>query len=131
MLKIAVALDDSGKIFPGHFAHAKRFRIFEYNLSTGEAKILGERDNELGKLPDFDDVEEMHSFINKLGIPLHGIPKYKWLKDNVLHDIDVVVAGGACQTSYNYFMEEGVVVLFEEPGGSVESVFNLLREVLK
>ncbi len=45
---------------------------------------------------------------------MHGIAKYRWLRENVLPDVDVILAGGACQTSYMYFTSEGVKLLFTE-----------------
>ncbi len=130
-MRVAVAVGEEDKIFPGHFAHAKRFKIFDYSIEDGESRFVEDRKNKLGELPDMDDPDAIHRFVRELGVPLHGIPKYMWLKENVLSDVDVIVAGGACQTSYSYFMSEGVVVIFEEPNGDIEGVFNLLREVLK
>jgi hypothetical protein len=46
---------------------------------------------------------------------MHGVAKYRWLRENVIPDVDVILAGGACQTSYMYFTSEGVKLLFTEP----------------
>ncbi len=131
MLKVAVATNDGEHVAGGHFAHAKKFRIYEFNPETGEIKFLEERENPLGRLPDFDNPHEAMEVMNELNIPLHGIPKYNWLKENVLPDVDVVLCGGACQTSYQFFMSEGVVVLFDEPGNKIENSMNVLKEVVK
>ncbi|MFN7106323.1 MAG: dinitrogenase iron-molybdenum cofactor biosynthesis protein, partial [Pyrobaculum sp.] len=44
-----------------------------------------------------------------------GHAKYRWLRENVLPDVEVVIAGGACQTSHMYFTAEGVKMLYVEP----------------
>jgi predicted Fe-Mo cluster-binding NifX family protein len=67
-----------------------------------------ERKNPLGAVPDLDAGDGHHH-------RMHGIAKYKWLRENVLPDVDVILAGGACQTSYMYFTSEGVKLLFTEP----------------
>jgi predicted Fe-Mo cluster-binding NifX family protein len=48
-------------------------------------------------------------------IPLHGPPKYMWLRENILHDVDVVIATDACQTSYRVFTSQGVRIIFTDP----------------
>jgi len=131
MLRIAVATNDGDKIAGGHFAHAKRFRIYEFNPETGDTRFIEERENPLGKLPDFDNPHQAVEVMNELNIPLHGIPKYNWLKENVLPDVDVVLCGGACQTSYQFFMSEGVVVLFDDPNKPIEDSLSVVREVVK
>jgi predicted Fe-Mo cluster-binding NifX family protein len=70
-----------------------------------------ERKNPLGDVPDLDAGEGHHHHHHHM----HGIAKYRWLREKVLPDVDVVLAGGACQTSYMYFTSEGVKLLFTEP----------------
>ncbi len=130
-VKIAVATQDGEKIFGGHFAHAKKFKVFEFNPESRDIKYVEERENPLGKLPDFDSPHQAMEMLEELNIPLHGIPKYSWLKENVLNGVDVVLCGGACQTSYQFFMSEGVVVVFDEPGRKIEESLKELRELIK
>ncbi len=130
-VRIAVATQDGEKIFGGHFAHAKKFKIFEFDPNSKEVREVEERDNPLGNLPDYDDPHSAMEKFEELGIPLHGIPKYSWLKENVLNDVDVVLCGGACQTSYQFFMSEGVVVVFDEPGNEIKNSINVLKNLIK
>ena len=130
-IKIAVATQDGEHLFGGHFAHAKKFKIFELDPQSKEVREVETRENPLGSLPDYDDPHSAVEKFQELNIPLHGIPKYSWLKENVLNDVDVVLCGGACQTSYQYFMAEGVVVVFDEPGTEVSQSLEELKKVVK
>jgi predicted Fe-Mo cluster-binding NifX family protein len=68
--------------------------------------------NPLGDVPDLDAGDDHHRHHHH---HMHGIAKYRWLREKVLPDVDVVLAGGACQTSYMYFTSEGMKLLFTEP----------------
>jgi predicted Fe-Mo cluster-binding NifX family protein len=108
-MKIAIATSPEGTVFHGHFAHAPVFKIYRYENS--KLQLVEERKNPLGDVPDLDAGEGHHHHHHHM----HGIAKYKWLREKVLPDVDVVLAGGACQTSYMYFTSEGVKLLFTEP----------------
>ncbi|WP_148682885.1 NifB/NifX family molybdenum-iron cluster-binding protein [Pyrobaculum ferrireducens] len=121
-MKVAVACNQENVVFPGHFAHAPKFRIYMYE--GGQLKLLEERTNPLGSVPDYD--EHHHHHHHEIGVmntdfqgeeapPAHGLPKYQWLRDKVLPDVDVVIAAGACQTSYRFFTSSGVKMLFTDP----------------
>jgi len=130
-IKIAVATQDGEHLFGGHFAHAKKFKIYELDPKSKEFREVELRENPLGSLPDYDDPHSAVEKFQELNIPLHGIPKYSWLKENVLNDVDVVLCGGACQTSYQFFMSEGVVVVFDEPGSNISDSLEGLKKVIK
>ena len=51
---------------------------------------MEERKNPLGDVPDLNAGDGHHHH------HMHGIAKYKWLRENVLPDVDVILAGGAC-----------------------------------
>jgi predicted Fe-Mo cluster-binding NifX family protein len=108
-MKIAIATSPEGTVFHDHFAHAPVFKIYCYE--NGKLQLVEERKNPLGDAPDLDAGEDHHHHHHHM----HGIAKYRWLKEKVLPDVDVVLAGGACQTSYMYFTSEGVKLLFTEP----------------
>jgi len=118
-MKVAIACNHEGAVFPGHFAHAPKFRI--YNYEKGRLELLEERVNPLGSMPDYD--EHHHHGISIMNTdfqgeetpPAHGLPKYQWLRNKVLSDVDVVIAAGACQTSYRFFTSNGVKMLFTDP----------------
>ena len=59
-----------------------------------------------------EDPETMHEVLQQLGVPMHGVTKYQWLHESVLKDVDAVITGGACETSYRYFASSGVQLLF-------------------
>jgi len=109
-MKIAIATSPEGTVFHGHFAHAPIFKIYRYE--DGKLQLVEERKNPLGDVPDLD-AGERHDHHHHHH--MHGIAKYKWLRENVLPDVDVILAGGACQTSYMYFTSEGVKLLFTDP----------------
>jgi predicted Fe-Mo cluster-binding NifX family protein len=109
-MKIAIATSPEGAVFHGHFAHAPIFRIYQYE--NGKLQLVEERKNPLGDAPDLDAGEGHHHHHHH---HMHGIAKYRWLREKVLPDVDVVLAGGACQTSYMYFTSEGVKLLFTDP----------------
>ncbi|MBP1448653.1 MAG: dinitrogenase iron-molybdenum cofactor biosynthesis protein [Thermoproteus sp.] len=106
-MRVAIASTKDGLVFPGHFAHAEAYAIYELEPERGLRRIE-ERANPLGSAPDLDAGGQRD-------VPAHGLPKYQWLRRNVLHDVDVVIAAGACQTSYAYFTSEGVKLLFTDP----------------
>lgn len=130
-IRVAVATQDGDHVSGGHFAHAKKFRVFELDLNSKELYELELRDNPLGNLPDFDDPHSAAEKFEELGIPLHGIPKYSWLRDNVLNDVDIILCGGACQTSYQFFMSEGVIVVFDDPGKKISDSLKNLEKVIR
>jgi len=109
-MKIAIATSPEGAVFHGHFAQAPIFRIYQYE--NGKLQLVEERKNPLGDVPDLDAGEGHHHHHHH---HMRGIAKYRWLREKVLPDVDVVLAGGACQTSYMYFTSEGVKLLFTEP----------------
>lgn len=122
MVRIALATDDEKTISKGHFAHAHKYLI--YDVDAGGLNRVESRNNPLGNLPDADNPSQVKVYVEQLGIPMHGLSKYEWLRKNVLNDIDAIIASGACQTSFNYFTSEGVQVLFVEPGTSVEDLLS-------
>ncbi len=115
-MKIAISANKKGLVFEGHFAHAEIFKIYEYK--DGKLKEIETRDNPLGLVPDVDYQAEneccMHGAHEDIGVQLHGVEKYAYLRNNVLNDVDVIIAGGACQTSYAYFTSQGVRILFAQ-----------------
>ena len=86
--------------------------------SLGEGRVVELRLNPLGSVPD-PDAGGAHG--HHVGA-MHGISKYEWLRNNVLRDVDAIVAGGACMTSIVYFTSEGVKLLFARPGTSIGEV---------
>ncbi len=118
MYKVAIAATRDGYVYPGHFAHAEVYQVFEYT-DDGKLKLVDVRENPLGHVPDIDvgggEHRHHHMGIEHSGIPLHGPPKYMWLRENVLHDVNVVIAADACQTSYRVFTAQGVKVIFTDP----------------
>ncbi|KUO93208.1 MAG: NifB/NifX family molybdenum-iron cluster-binding protein [Thermocladium sp.] len=122
MVRIAIATDDDKTISKGHFAHARKYLI--YDVDSNGLNRVESRNNPLGNLPDADDPSQVKAYVEQLGIPIHGLSKYEWLRKNVLSDVDAIIASGACQTSFNYFTSEGVQVLFVEPGVSVEDLLS-------
>ena len=119
MVRVAIATEDGSTISGGHFAHSRRFAIY----SLKEGRLLELRDNPLASVPDLD-VEG--TSIHGAG-GLHGRAKYEWLRREVLSDVDVVVAGGACMTSIVYFTSSGVRLVFTMPGTRGEEVLGALR----
>jgi predicted Fe-Mo cluster-binding NifX family protein len=126
-MHIAIASTKEGQVYPGHFAHAEVFYVFEYT-DDGKVKPVGVRENPLGRAPDIDLEEGHHHHIRveHSGVPLHGPPKYMWLRENVLHDVDVVIAADACQTSYRVFVSQGVKLIFTDPA-PVEAIVTYIE----
>jgi predicted Fe-Mo cluster-binding NifX family protein len=128
MYKIAFASTREGQVYPGHFAHATVFQVYEY-ADDGRLKLLDVRENPLGMVPD-TDIEGgglgHHVRMEHSNIPLHGPPKYMWLRENLLHDIDIVIAADACQTSYRVFTSQGVRIIFTDPV-SVEAIISYIE----
>ncbi len=122
MPRIAVASTEMGSnkvVSPGHFAHSPIFTI--YDVENGKPKLVGSRKNPLSAVPDLDaDEQDSHHHHHHHHPHLHGPPKYRFLRENVLSDVDVVVAGGACPTSVAVFTGYGVKIIFTEPGTPVE-----------
>lgn len=120
MYRVAFASTRDGIIYPGHFAHAEVFHVFEYT-DDGKLRRVEVRENPLGVIPDVDvEGGERHIHVHHVegapsNIPLHGPPKYNWLRENVLSDVDVIVAADACQTSYRIFTSQGVRLIFTDP----------------
>ncbi len=111
-MRVAVAASDS-RVAGGHFAHAPKFLVFEVSGSTW--RLVEERSNPLAAVPDIDAGElAEEEIVHAHG--MHGPMKYAFLRENVLPDADVVVAGGACATSVAYFLSEGAKIVFAEPG---------------
>ena len=123
-VRIAIAVEGTGDVHPGHFAHAPKFRVYEYDFNGG-LRELGERDNPLGRMPDIEDPEEAAKYLEKLGISLHGRSKYDYLREKVLPDVDVVICYDACPTSVKVFEDSGVRVLFTPPA-TVEEVLDYI-----
>lgn len=116
MYKVAFASTKDGLLYPGHFAHAEVYQVYEYT-DEGKLKHIETRDNPLGLVPDID-VEgggHHHHVSGPEGVPLHGPPKYMWLRENVLKDVDIIIAVDACQTSYRVFTSQGVRIIFTDP----------------
>ena len=124
-MKVAVAASDS-KIAGGHFAHAPKFLIFE--ISESGWRLLEERSNPLAAVPDVDAGElAEEEIVHAHG--MHGPMKYAYLRENVLPDADIVVAGGACATSVAYFLSEGAKIVFAEPGTSTREVVEAIAKL--
>jgi len=102
-MRIAVAAARDGMVYPGHFAHADQYLIYEWDGAT--MRLVERRENPLSTQPD----EDLH------GHHMHGVQKYAWLRDNVLRDVGAVIAAGACQTSHIYFTSQGVKMLYVDP----------------
>ncbi|BDR93024.1 NifB/NifX family molybdenum-iron cluster-binding protein [Vulcanisaeta souniana] len=131
MVRIAVATDDGKSISDGHFAHAKKYVIYELSEDTKDIRLVESRDNPLGNIPDTDDPAVIHESLSRSGIPIHGIAKYQWLHENALRDVDAVIASGACETSYEYFTSMGVQLFFVEPGTPIDTLIEQLRNAAK
>ncbi|MCE4612123.1 MAG: NifB/NifX family molybdenum-iron cluster-binding protein [Desulfurococcales archaeon] len=123
-MRVAVAALD-GMIVGGHFAHAPRFLV--YKVEKGSWSLLEERKNPLGDVPDLDypgAEADLEAIVHAHG--MHGPQKYMFLRREVLPDVDVVVAGGACPTSVTVFVNDGVKIILAEPGTPVEEVLKVL-----
>lgn len=132
-VRVAVATLDGDTIAPGHFAHSTHFLVFE--IEGGKISPVEVRENPLGHVPDHDAhgheeagsggaghvVPYLHRYYH-----LHGVEKYRTLRSEVLHDVDIVVAGGACRTSVEYFASEGVKMLFADPGEPVAELVSFI-----
>ena len=129
MYRIALASTRDGILYPGHFAHAEVYHIYELS-DEGRLTLLEVRENPLGLVPDVDVGEHGHTHHHQVrspeGLPLHGPPKYMWLRENVLKDVDVVIAVDACQTSYRVFTSQGVRIIFTDPV-PVEALVNYIE----
>lgn len=126
-IRVAVASDDGSTVGLGHFAHNRLFLVYE--VGGGEARLLEVRKNPFGEVP-------LHGHPTHAGAPsdpelagLHGVAKYSKLREMVLSDVNLLVASGGCPTSISYFMSEGVMVAFVEPGVPVEEVVEALKNV--
>lgn len=124
-IRVAIASDDGSTVGYGHFAHNRLFLV--YDVGGGEARLVEVRRNPFGEAP-------LHGHPTHSGAPvdpelagLHGIAKYSKLRELVLGDVNLLVASGGCPTSISYFMSEGVMVAFVEPGVPVEEVVEALK----
>ena len=125
---VAFATGSEGSyIAPGHFAHAPRFIV--YKIEDGEASLVEDRENPLGSVPDLDAEghEHGHHHHSYHAMGLHGPPKYYFLRERVLPDADILVAGGACPTSVTVFVNEGVKIVFTEPGTEIGEILEALK----
>ncbi len=118
--RVAIASTSEGVIYPGHFAHAMAFYVYDFDGDSGSFAFVEERGNPLGSVPDVD-VEGGRGHVVE-GVPLRGPDKYEWLRSNVLSDADVVIAADACQTSYMVFTGKGVRLIFTDAGIPVEDL---------
>jgi predicted Fe-Mo cluster-binding NifX family protein len=116
-LRVAISASRRGTVFEGHFAHAEVFKIYDYEEGKGLVEVET-RENPFGSVPDIDYQEEssccLHSQHGEQEAYPHGIDKYVYLREKVLSDVDVIIAGGACRTSYAYFTSQGVKLLFAQ-----------------
>ncbi|WP_292000540.1 NifB/NifX family molybdenum-iron cluster-binding protein [Caldivirga sp.] len=129
MIRIALCTNDGKTISDGHFAHAKRYVIYDYDEETGNLKHVETRDNPLGNVADLDDPEAIHSAMSEIGVPMHGVEKYEWLRNNVLNDVNIVIASGACPLSHSYFTSMGVQLVFVEPNTQIDLIIDYLKEI--
>jgi len=121
MAKIAVATDDGETISPGHFAHAASFILYK------DDGVVEVRRNPLHAVPDLDDPRAGAGVGGDYSLHgLHGIAKYRMLRDRVLNDVDIIICSGGCPTSIMYFTSEGVRMVFTEPGYSVDEALKLV-----
>ncbi|BAF34707.1 hypothetical protein APE_0067a [Aeropyrum pernix K1] len=127
-MKIAIASEKASepvfRVAGGHFAHAPIFLI--YKVDNGVPKLEEIRENPLAAIPDEDAGGDVHHHHHHKG--LHGPSKYKYLKDNVLSDVNLIIAGGACMTSIAYFLSEGVSLSFADPGTPADEVLKAAVE---
>lgn len=132
-MRIAVASTRDGDVYPGHFAHAELYLIYEWDGSS--LRLVEVRENPLGMAPD-EDAPMHHGHhhhhhvpeeLVELGVPLHGPPKYLWLREALLGDVGAVIAAAACQTSHTVFTSEGVRMLYVDPV-SVEELERFINE---
>lgn len=128
MIRIALCTNDGKSISDGHFAHAKYYVIYDYDEETGDLKYVETRKNPLGDVADIDDPETMHKVISELGIPMHGVEKYAWLHENMLKDVEVIIASGACALSHSYFTSMNVQFVFVEPGTQIDLILSDLSK---
>ncbi len=139
-IRVAIATNDGERIGEGHFAHNTHFIILD--IDPNEVQPVELRENPLGFIPDLDhhmhhshdqDMPEaihpelarrLHEFRG-----LHGVEKYRKLKETLLNDVDLIVAGGACMTSIKYFTSEGVKLIFADPGEPIRDIAGFLTTV--
>jgi len=135
-VRVAIATIDGGSIAPGHFAHSTHFMIVD--LEGGVAKPVEVRENPLGYVPD-EDIGHGGGYEEEQGhvehpvfhryhryFHLHGVEKYRTLREEVLSDVDLVIAGGACRTSIEYFTSEGVKFIFADPGEPIKEIVEFI-----
>lgn len=120
--RVAIAGTSEGIVYPGHFAHAEVFHVYDFDGDSGSFAFVEERSNPLGSVPDVDVEGEHMRAVEVEGIPLRGPDKYEWLRGNVLGDADVVIAADACQTSYMVFTGKGVRLIFTDAGIPIEDL---------
>ncbi len=135
-LRVAVATLDGDTIAPGHFAHSTHFVILD--IGGGNVKPVEYRENPFGYVPDTDveghgdeehsgDYPYLHRFHRYHY--LHGVEKYRTLREEVLKDVGLIIAGGACRTSIEYFISEGVKFIFVDPGEPIGDVMDFVSKL--
>ncbi|MFZ8824115.1 MAG: NifB/NifX family molybdenum-iron cluster-binding protein [Desulfurococcales archaeon] len=136
-VRVAIATMDGATIASGHFAHSTHFMIID--LEGGKANPVEIRENPLGYVPDTDlesqeeygGGESIHPVFHRYHryIHLHGVEKYRTLREEVLGDVDLIIAGGACRTSIEYFTSEGVKFVFADPGEPIKEIVEFISTV--
>lgn len=138
-VRIAVATLDGNTIAPGHFAHSTHFMILD--IESGKINPVEVRENPFGYVPDTDmghygsEGEEEHlseyPYMHRFHRyhHLHGVEKYRTLREEVLRDVGLIIAGGACRTSVEYFTSEGVKMVFVDPGEPIRDVVDFISQV--
>jgi|GEM_PF-312018 len=138
-VRVAIATMDGDSIAPGHFAHSTHFMVID--IDGGKVNPVEVRENPLGHVPDSDigyleehgeggDVEA-HPLFHRYHryFHLHGIEKYRTLREEVLSDVDLIIAGGACRTSIEYFTSEGVKFIFADPGEPIREIVEFVSSL--
>ncbi|HWQ16948.1 MAG TPA: NifB/NifX family molybdenum-iron cluster-binding protein [Sulfolobales archaeon] len=133
-VRVAIATLDGDTIAHGHFAHSTHFMIVD--IVSGSVKPVEYRENPLGYVPDTDmETHEEHSgeypYLHRFHRyhHLHGIEKYRTLREEVLRDVGLIIAGGACRTSIDYFTSEGVKFIFVDPGEPIGDVIDFVSRL--
>ncbi|MEM1611296.1 MAG: NifB/NifX family molybdenum-iron cluster-binding protein [Sulfolobales archaeon] len=135
-IRVAIATMDGATIASGHFAHSTHFMIVD--LEGGKVNPIEVRENPLGYVPDTDlehqehgEGESIHPVFHRYHryLHLHGVEKYRTLREEVLRDVDLIIAGGACRTSIEYFTSEGVKFIFADPGEPIKEIVEFISTV--
>lgn len=133
-LRVAIATLDGNTIAPGHFAHSTHFMVVD--IAGDRINPVEYRENPFGYVPDTDvEASEEHGgeypYLHRLHRyhHLHGIEKYRTLREEVLRDVGLIIAGGACRTSIDYFTSEGVKFIFVDPGEPIGDVMDFVSRL--